>query len=180
MSRADGGECHPPPRSDLSTEARSATLPEDIVRLDRQMKTLRRGIDRLIDCYAGGLIDKAEFEPRIAGLKSRMSQLHKQQQTVIETANAERELSRVIRRSEDFSAKVSQRLDGLDWLAMREIIRTVVRSVEIDHDNIEIVFRVPPPQEPPPAGSQIPTSGSRQHCTGVCFVAPLLAMTIEL
>jgi len=152
-----------------------ATLPEDIVRLDRQMKTLRRGIDRLIDCYAGGLIDKAEFEPRIAGLKSRMSQLHKQQQTVIETANAERELSLVISRLEDFSAKVSQGLDGLDWLGMREIIRTVVRRVEIDHDNIEIVFRVPPPQGPPTAGSQIPTSGSRQHCTGV--YAPLIRPT---
>ena len=49
--------------------------PEAIVRLDRQIMTLRRGIDRLIDCYAGGYIDKAEFEPRIAGLKLRMSQL---------------------------------------------------------------------------------------------------------
>src|SRR5580693_6341427 len=29
---------------------------------------IQRGIDRLIDCYAGGYIEKAEFEPRIAGL----------------------------------------------------------------------------------------------------------------
>jgi site-specific DNA recombinase len=54
--------------------------PDQVVRLDRQMTALRRGIDRLIDGYAGGFIDKAEFEPRIAGLKLRLSQLQQQQQ----------------------------------------------------------------------------------------------------
>jgi len=143
-----------------------ATLPEDIVRLDRQMKTLRRGIDRLIDCYAGGLIDKTEFEPRIAGLKSRMAELHKQQQQAIESANAERELSLVISRLEDFSSKVSEGLDRLSWHSMREIIRTVIRRIEIDHHNIEIVFRVPPPDKPSGAGPQPPSGRTWQHCTG--------------
>src|SRR5882672_1358357 len=67
--------------------------PEQVARLDRQMMTLRRGIDRLIDGYAGGFIDKAQFEPRIAGFKLRLSQLQEQQQAAVEAANAERELS---------------------------------------------------------------------------------------
>jgi site-specific DNA recombinase len=33
------------------------------------MTSLRRGIARLIDSYTEGVIDKTEFEPRIAGLK---------------------------------------------------------------------------------------------------------------
>ena len=151
-----------------------AIMPEERARLDRQMTTLRRGIDRLIDCYASGMIDKAEFEPRIAGLKQRLSQLNKQQQAAVEAANVERELSLVISRLEDFSAKVSQGLDRLDWLGMREIIRTVVRRIEIDHDGVEVVFRVPPPDGPPRAGSKTPTIGSRQHCTGdyVALIRP--------
>jgi site-specific DNA recombinase len=40
-----------------------AALPDEIVRLDRQMTSLRRGIGRLIDSYAEGVIDKTEFEP---------------------------------------------------------------------------------------------------------------------
>src|SRR6202163_138151 len=96
--------------------------PEQVARLDRQMMTLRRGIDRLIDGYAGGFIDKAQFEPRIAGLKLRRSQLQGQQQAAVETANAERELSLVISQLEDFSAKISRGLDRLDWHGMRLII----------------------------------------------------------
>jgi site-specific DNA recombinase len=34
-----------------------------------QLARLRRGIARLIDSYAEGLIDKAEFEPRITRLR---------------------------------------------------------------------------------------------------------------
>jgi len=134
--------------------------PEQVARLDRQMMTLRRGIDRLIDGYAGGFIDKAQFEPRIAGLKLRLSQLQEQQQAAVEAANAERELSLVISQLEDFSAKVSQGLDRLDWNGMRQIIHTVVRRIEIDHDSVEVVFRVPPG-----AGPQTPSPGSAQHCT---------------
>lgn len=141
--------------------------PEAIVRLDRQMTTLRRGIDRLIDCYAGGFIDKAEFEPRIAGLKLRMSQLQEQQQVAVEAANAERELSLVISRLEDFSAKVAQGLDRIDWHRMREIIHTVVRRIEIDHDSVEVIFRVPPAGgSPGPAQEpQTPKNRSAHHCT---------------
>jgi site-specific DNA recombinase len=134
--------------------------PEQIARLDRQMMTLRCGIDRLIDGYAGGFIDKAQFEPRIAGLKLRLSQLQEQQKIAVEAANSERELSLVISRLEDFSAKVGRGLDQLDWHGMRQIIHTVVRRIEIDHDSVEVVFRVPPRPGPP-----APSPRSAQHCT---------------
>jgi site-specific DNA recombinase len=50
-------------------------MPAEVVRLDHQMTTMRRGIGRLIDSFADGVIDKAEFAPGIAGLKQRLSQL---------------------------------------------------------------------------------------------------------
>jgi site-specific DNA recombinase len=139
--------------------------PEVSVRLDRQMTMLRRGIDRLIDCYAGGFIDKTEFEPRIAGLKLRMSQLQEQQQAAVEAGTAERELSLVISRLEDFSAKVAHGLDQIDWHGMRQIIHTVVRRIEIDHDSVEVIFRVPPPVRSPGGTPQPPSPGSAQHRT---------------
>src|SRR5205814_1822290 len=102
-------------RRRIAQASDGAGPPEQVVRLDRQMTTLRRGIDRLIDCYAGGFIDKTEFEPRIAGLRLRMSQLQEQQRAAAEVANAERELSLVIMRREAFSAKITQGLEGLGW-----------------------------------------------------------------
>jgi site-specific DNA recombinase len=140
---------------------------EQVARLDRQIATVQRGIDRLIDCYAGGFIEKAEFEPRIAGLKLRRSQLQEQQRAAVKTANSERELSLVISRLEDFSAKVTHGLDQLDWLGMREIIHTVVRRIEIDRDSIEVVFRVPPTGGPSRGGLEPPRRGIWQDCTNV-------------
>jgi site-specific DNA recombinase len=82
-----------------------AAMPDEIIRLDRQMTSLRRGIGRLIDSYAEGVIEKAEFEPRITGLKQRMSQLQERHQAAREAAETERDLALVISRLEDFSAK---------------------------------------------------------------------------
>jgi site-specific DNA recombinase len=138
---------------------------EQVARVERQIATVQRAIDRLIDCYAGGFIEKAEFEPRIAGLKLRRSQLQDQRRAAVTAANSERELSLVISRLEDFSAKVTDGLDGLDWPDMREIIHAVVRRIEIDRDSIEVVFRVPPKGGPSRGEVESPRQGILQDCT---------------
>src|SRR5262249_33633940 len=126
---------------------------------ERQMTALERGMERLIDIYTSGLIDKAEFEPRITGQRQRLAQLRKQKRAAVEAVESERELSLVISQLEEFSARVAQGLGELDWLARREIIHTFVRRIEIDHDDVEIVFRVPPPAGASPAGPQGPSPG---------------------
>jgi site-specific DNA recombinase len=65
---------------------------------------------------------------------------------------------------EDFSMTARENLDLLDWSARRDVIRLMVRRIEIDDSQVEIVFRIPPP----PSGG---TGGDRklkaaQHCTG--------------
>lgn len=51
---------------------------------------MRRGIGRLIDSYAEGLIDRAEFEPRIAGLKQQLSQLEERHRAALDAIDVER------------------------------------------------------------------------------------------
>jgi len=156
-----------------------AAMPDEIVRLDRQMTSLRRGIGRLIDSYAEGVIEKKEFEPRIAGLKQRMSQLQERHQAAREAAETERDLALVISRLEDFSAKVTTSLDNFDRFGMQDIIRAVVRRIEIDESRIEVIFRVPSPDGP--AGSRSPSksTGSWQHCTGVGRTHHRLAQSLS-
>jgi site-specific DNA recombinase len=147
-------------------EVQDGVVPsEQVARLDRQMTTLRRSIDRLIDSYSGGLIDKTEFEPRIKGLKQRISELDQQRQTALDTANADRELSLVINRLEDFTTKVARGLDQLDWIGKRTIIHTLVRKIAIGHDGIEVVFRAPSTPMPPDRDSRSPELAP--HCSNV-------------
>jgi site-specific DNA recombinase len=143
-----------------------AAMPDEIVRLNQQITAMRHGIGRLIDSYAEGVIDKTEFEPPIAGLKQRLSQLQERHHAALEAVEIERDLSLVISRLEDFSAKVTKRLDGLDRSGMQDIIRTLVRRIEIDESHIEVIFRVPPP-DGPSRPSPTDEGGSWQHCTGV-------------
>ena len=133
------------------TQARDgAAMPEEIVRLDRQITSLRRGIGRLIDSYTEGVIDKTEFEPW-----ARDSACLSCRSGIRPRSRRQRPSALVISRLEDFSAKVAKGLDNLDRIGMQDIIRTVVRRIEIDDSRIEVIFRVPPPDGPP--GPRSPT-----------------------
>jgi site-specific DNA recombinase len=166
-------------RRRIAQAREGAKVPDEMLRLDRQISSLRRGISRLIDSYAEGVIDKAEFEPRITGLKQRMSQLQERHQAALEAAEAERDLSLVVSRLEDFSAKVVQGLDALDEIGMREIIRALVRRIEIDDARIEVIFRVPSLDDPTVLTASTKPNASRQHCTSVGRAHHCLAQSLS-
>src|SRR3546814_4491503 len=56
----------------------------------------------------------------------------------------QRELFLVINRLEEFAAAVHDRLGTVDFVTKREIIRGLVKRVEIHKDEILVVFRVDP------------------------------------
>jgi site-specific DNA recombinase len=79
-------------------------------------------------------------------------------------SEARRDLTLVIGRLEDFSMTVRENLDLLDWSARRDVIRLMVRRIEIDEGQVEIVFRIPPPPSGGTGGDR--TFKSKHHCTG--------------
>ena len=83
----------------------------------------------------------------------------------------------MISQLEEFSARVAQGLGELDWLSRREIIHMLVRRIEIDLDDVEIVFRVPPPGIL--GRPQGPSPGFAQHCTDVSPRAKCPRTTVD-
>ena len=116
----------------------------DEAAVDKQRHKLRQGLARLIDGYAEGFVEKDEFEPRVARLRQRLAALDEQARQLADAAASLRELRLMIGRLEDFAARVSTGLEAADWSTRREIIRTLVSRVEIDHQQVHVVFRVPP------------------------------------
>jgi site-specific DNA recombinase len=110
--------------------------------IEKQMQKLQHGIARLIDGYAEDYIDKGEAEPRIRHLKERLQALQKQTEQRRVQAQQQAELQVVMSRLEEFSAKVTAGLEQLDWHGRRELIRTLVKRVEIDRERINVVSRV--------------------------------------
>ena len=83
------------------------------------------------------------------------------------SAAAERDLSLVISRLEDFSARVTEGLDALDERGRQEIVRALVRRIEIDDPGIEVIFRVPSLDGPAGPPTLTKTNASWHHCSGV-------------
>src|SRR5215475_1017283 len=127
--------------------------------LRAQINKLQQGMSRLIDGYAEGLIEKGEFEPRIKRIKQRVTILEDQVQQLADEALQRRELHLLIGHLEEFVTKVQRNLTTADWAMKREIIRALVRRVEIDKEEVTVVFRV----GPDPSGPR-PEKKSSQHC----------------
>jgi site-specific DNA recombinase len=133
------------------------------------MGKLRRGLTRLIDSYAEGLIDKPEFEPRVTRMRERLQHLEEQLQRLKEEAEGEEELRLILGRLETFAAKVKDGLHEADFQARRDIIRALVKRVEIDEQQIRVVFRVSPISPAPASDGASPSLqdwGRRVHSGG--------------
>ena len=141
--------------------ARDGLARADVDGLERQMARLRRGMDRLIDSYAEEVIDADEFRPRLAGLKQRLARLQTERDAAVAAHEAERSLQLVIGRLEEFAGRVRAGLDGLDWHGRREIIRALVRRIEISREEVEIVFRIPGASLPPGGGAIAASSSDK-------------------
>lgn len=129
--------------------------------LERQVVKLRQGLTRLIDSYAEGLIEKQEFEPRVTRLRQRIRHVEAQYQQLAETETLQRELQLIVSRVEEFAVQVHQNLEALEWHRKREILRALVRRVEIGLDQVQVVFRVDAF-----AGEADPGKKSLQLCKG--------------
>jgi site-specific DNA recombinase len=114
----------------------------------------------MIDSYAEGLISKEEFEPRVKRSKAQLATLNEQCKLLNEQENNSRQLQLLIVRLDEFAAKLKGKIDKLDWETKRQIIRSLVKSVEIDQEQVNVVFRIGAlPFDLAPAGG-----GSLQHC----------------
>jgi site-specific DNA recombinase len=120
----------------------------------------------LIDSYTEGLIDKAEFEPRLTRLRERLGLLETQVQQARDEASLEAELTLMLSRLEEFADQVKAGLHAADWLTRREIIRALVKRVEITLDQVRVVFRVGPHTPQPSSDKGFPSvpPQSLQHC----------------
>jgi hypothetical protein len=124
----------------------------ELTTVEGQLGKMRQGLTRLIDSYAEGLIDKREFEPRIMQLRQRVTTLEEQAHQLADAATLHADLQLIIGRLEDVAAQVKDGLEEADWTNRRELIRALVKRVEVDHDQVNVVFRVD--QRPGELGSE--------------------------
>jgi site-specific DNA recombinase len=142
---------------------RDQPVPEasELTTVETQMNKLRQGLARLIDSYTEGLIDKGEFEPRIMRLRQRLRHYEEQARRLSDELRVQDDLRLLVGQLETFAAQVRQGLEAADWSTCRELIRALVKRVDVESSQVNVVFRVPPA----PFGAS-PETGILPLCRG--------------
>ena len=129
------------------------------ISLDSQKNKLTRGISRLIDSYTQEYINKEEFEQKIKGMKKQQEEINIQINELVSQQEMSSQLKLIITNLEDFFSNIKNNLETIDWVTKRAIIRMVVKRIEINSEDVNIVYRInelPKPEE----GDQ----NIMQHC----------------
>lgn len=89
-------------------------------------------------------------------MRQRLQHLEEQLQSLKEDTEVEQELRLILGRLESFAAKVQDGLHQADFQTRRDIIRALVKRVEIDESQIRVVFRVSPISPAPASNGASP------------------------
>jgi site-specific DNA recombinase len=118
----------------------------------RSIATLKRRINRLIDAYENGWLDKGEVEPRIVKLKNRLTREEETLAAQNRALESENELRLLIAEFDDFSRQIAQGLEDADFETKRNLLKLLIKRIEVDENEVRIVYKVQPrPFAPSPA-----------------------------
>ena len=109
---------------------------------EKQRKKLEKGISLLIDSYTQQYITKDEFEPRIKVMREKLINIQEEEKKLTEKKDLARQIEVVISNLENFINRVITNLDELDWIGRRDIIRKVIKRIEMSDEEINIVYKI--------------------------------------
>lgn len=110
--------------------------------LEKQIQQLKRGMERLVDSYTQEHIEQDAFERRIKAMKQRLKILEEHQQKTLDHKKLQGELTLIMTNVENFSSNIHSRLENIEWLQKRQIIRALVKRIEIGIQQVQVVFRI--------------------------------------
>jgi len=132
--------------------------------LAKQVAGVKKAIGRLIDGYSEGLLQKEEFEPRLRAARERLTRLEAEAQALADAAARQAELRLVIGKFQEFAEGIKEGLRQAEAGTRREVIRALVKEIEVGDDNVRIVYRVPPvPFVERPEGGVLHDCGGRRE-----------------
>ena len=132
---------------------------DDLTAKQAAVRKIQQGLDRLIDVYQVGLLERAQFEPRVRCAREQRQTLHDQIVALQAEQSGREDLQLIIGQVETFGKRLEGSLEQADWSTRRQVITTLVKQIEIHEENVKIVYRIDSlPFAPAPEG------GVLQHC----------------
>ena len=112
--------------------------------LQARIQKVKCGIARLVDAYEDGLLERSDFEPRIRRSRDRLATLEAEAKKQAEEESQRVELRLVIGQLQEFVERIKSGLKDADWSTRREIIRALVKRVEVDETQVRVIYMIDP------------------------------------
>ena len=105
---------------------------------------LKRRLGRLVDAYKNGWLEKDELQLRIGRVKERLAREQAAYAQSLRDATSEEELRLIVGQFETFAQQIASGLRHADTAAKRKLLRLLIKQIEIDDDDVRIVYKVQP------------------------------------
>ncbi len=132
-------------RSELTRrQAERQTPTKELQQREQQVTRWRTAIDRLIDAYTNQHIDRDEFEKRIGTLRERLQR----EESALASLRGEMEddidMDVVERALSQLTDDVRSKLATADFELKRQLLKLLIKRIEIRAAEVQIVYKVPP------------------------------------
>jgi site-specific DNA recombinase len=118
-------------------------MSETLEALEAQRQRLLRGIERLIDSLAEGVIDKDQFISRMSRTKSRIADIETKLAAHAAAEERRIQVRSAMSRLAELSTHLQGQLNDADWDTKREVLRALIQRIEIGPTSIAVVLRLP-------------------------------------
>ncbi|WP_353288830.1 recombinase family protein [Wolbachia endosymbiont (group A) of Pogonocherus hispidulus] len=128
------------------SEDKNELLDERFARRESQLK---QNIKELINDYyiqentsEEKYISKEDFKQAMKKMKERLKEIEGEKKKVIDQKGLQEKMNLITNSIKGFYSSVKSELEQLDWQAKRSLIRTLVKEVNIDLDEVNVVFKI--------------------------------------
>lgn len=112
--------------------------------LEQQQAKDQRVLKRLIDAYESGLLQKEEFAPRLEQTRKRLQDWQSQLDQLHVAKDQEKTIAQALGRLEEFTARIEAGLCDPTAEQQREILKALVKRIEIAPDKIRVIYKIHP------------------------------------
>ena len=115
----------------------------DHASLSKSIAGLKRRLSRLLDAYEGGWLQKPEFEKRMKSVKDRLDREEASLLQHERDISANSDIRLVVSEFSSFAEQMRASLATVDFATKRQLLRLLVNRIEIDTEEVRIVYKVP-------------------------------------
>ena len=131
-------------QTELNRRQSESTSPESNLQdLERRIQQIRNRLDRLIDAYESGLIEKSELESRIGPLREEYDRESAASLSLRGRLNDTDDVAAAEHVLKQLSDQVGESLATASEGLKRDVLKLLVRRIEIHKNEIRLVYKVP-------------------------------------